>query len=88
MASRLLGGRFFQSESLTDFRPGRISGEISQENFTLLDELLSYTCLSSSEGVVPRVSLNYDPRYTRIIFTSQNITLKSLDLSEYHTDVM
>ena len=86
MASRLLGGRFFQSEYHADFWPGRISGEFSQKKMTLLDELSSYTRLSSSEGVVPRLSLNYDPRYTCINFARQNITLNSLDQPKYHTD--
>ena len=77
MASRLLGGRFFQPKSHADVQTGRISGMFSQAEFSPLFELSSYTHLGSSVASVSHLSLKFDLRHRRFIITRQNFTLAS-----------
>jgi hypothetical protein len=84
LASRLLGGRFFLPKSHAEVQTGRISGMISQAEFSPLFELSSYTHLGSSVASVSHLSLKFDLRHTRFIFTRQNITVASSHMSESH----
>ena len=79
-----LGGRFFLAKSHADVQTGRISGMFSQAEFSPLFELSFYTHLGSSVASVSHLSLKFDLRHTRFIYTRQNITVASSHMSEYY----
>jgi hypothetical protein len=74
----------FLAKSCADIQTGRISGMFSQAEFSSLFELPSYHLASSGVASVSHLSLKFDLRHTRFIFTRQNITVGSSHMSEYH----